>query len=562
MTFQAAPYRQSCENTINQYIRDATRLEAFTFAIDPLDIFELNYEVALDIQISSRIDNDIRLGALQSSEEHPVYRVVSDYENTLQTIIVEEIAKPRNFTRVKETVRNHSFGHLHQTCDLYRSQKTVSHCYHCPQCTAKGTIRCPECSGSGKTTCSSCSGAGYTTYTSNIQTSQGPRLQTNKRSCSSCWGSGKRNCGNCGGSCRVTCPSCKGHKYFTKISTVVTTAEPSYMPVYNGEDTPSYITEALYHYGMHQVDQLGSVTFLSEKETNEHALQFVYKAQCPFGKYKSIIKEKEIFWILYGKDPIIFESSNVVETLLIEDLVALEHSARSVNLLKPYIAQACKKSVRNFTESEVNQALIKLSVDTSNLEKTRDDLQRSVSVNYLEVTHKAFSKLTTAIKTWSLIKWILFVFAFLIAYAGSITLTELSPNEMSALSQDGLHWLPTFYHDLYKANGVLPFGTSIAKAWNYMLYPILALSLIPYLLRIFWLKFWLKRQLPYLYEWMVNQKRCPHKWISLSVITLLSSAFIINFAQIPIYNGSLLGILPIDLALSGIEKIKTFLMSF
>lgn len=559
MNFEQAPYRQACINTINQYIRDATRLDEFTFDIHPIEIFELDFDIALEVKISSRVMENEVLGIVKGNENNPIFSNSFDYQNALQALTEAEIIKPQNFQLVNKIVHDHAFGFLYQTTDLHHSTKTVGHCYECPQCSAKGIIKCTSCSGSGQKSCGTCSGSGYTARTTHVQTSQGPRLQTNNVSCSSCSGSGKCRCGKCRGSGDITCPTCEGKKYFTKISTVITIAEPNFMPVYQGDDTPAFITEALYHYGMHKLSQLGPVQFSTQKETSKKSLQFLYKAQCPFAKFKSIIKEKEIFWILYGQKPIIFESSNVVETLLIEDLTALEHSARVTNLLKPYIARACKKSVSNFTKSEVNQELIELSINTSNLEKTRDDLKRSVSVNYLEITHTAFRKLTKAINTWSFIKWALFAFICLMLYSTGIILAELSPKTLTTLSEKGFHWLPTFYHDLYREDGVLPGGASISKLWNKMLYPILAISFVPYILRIVWLRFWVKRKMPYLYKWMVNQNTLATRWVAISIITLLASGFILNYVQIPIYNGSLLGLLPIDWALNGIHKLQALI---
>lgn len=552
MVFQKEPYLKVCESVIHQYIQDATRLEKFAFNIDPLEAFELSYGIVLDVEISSRMEEDIQLGELRSTKVNSVFKDIEQYERGLQELIEREITNPRNFLLVKDKIEDHSFGTLHNSLDLYRSEDKVSYCYDCAKCSGCGSIECSDCQGSGTCSCNHCQGSGSIRCTQTVETSLGPKTQTVYRHCPLCWGSGKQKCRKCHGSRKITCPDCKGRKFYTKIATIITTAEPHYSLSFFREDTPNYIIEAFHHFQLHTLNNFGNVTKRHIAEINELSLQFVYDAKCPFARFESDIQGQTIFWILLGENPVIFESSNVVEILLIDDLYRLEQKAKIPNIFKPYIALSCRKVVADFTESEVNQDLIAGASDISNLEKNRNHLSRSVSIDYLKITYRSLKSLTNAINFWSYMKWSLLSFIFIYIYIFCFTLLFYSSTDLTLLSQDQSYWLTSFYHHMGKENSIWEF---FKVSWKEILFPLLAFSFIPYFCRIIWLRTWLKRKVPFFLKWMKLRNTAPKRCLSLGFLMLLFSIILLVYAKFPIYDGQFLGIIPIDLMMTLSQKI-------
>ncbi len=551
MTFNTENYQLKCKDTIDHFIKNATRLEKFAFNLEAIETFSLDYQIILNIHLSFRTENERHLGSPTSSPDHIVYDNKNAYTNALEALIEQETSAPGNLSFIKNKVLEQPFGVLHTTTDLKTCSERFSYCHECDECHGEGETKCASCSGTGLSTCNYCKGYGFVQETKTIDVNYGPkelqgfRTESVNVTCHYCNGQGQNRCDNCLGRGETTCTKCDGKRYITDTTTVIITAVPQYTPRFYREDIPDFIEEAFDHYGLYRLDKVGAVTYTDYQHIDASTLRFQYEANCPFARFKSIIHNNDIYWILFGESPILFESSNVIEILLKQDLYELESSAATSHLLKPRIFSSCQPAVQKFTESEINQELIQLTNSNPNFEKIRNQLNRSVSVNYVEKVHHSLDQISKAISYWSALKWTLAIFLIIILYSNAAVLFNMLPYEFDRLAKYSATSVPSFYEDIYRPDGTLLLWKAIGKLASHLLIPILTISFLCSLFRVYWLKMKINEKMPYLYIWMEKRDTLPIKWVQMGIITSIISCILIDYVKLPIYYGNLLGILPI-----------------
>lgn len=228
--------------------------------------------------------------------------------------------------------------------------------------------------------------------------------------CSKCKGSALLACSTCRTKGYVTCAECCGKGYLTNILTTQITTIPSFYLYFTSKDfdTVKYTETAIRNlktipqlnlYGRAKREQ---ITYDEKSRT----VRELYDLFVPFAEFSVAFNGKEFVWIVYGKDPQIFHTDDMIKTLLESDIENLCNIANKA-LSTPFLLLSSKEQVSIFLESEINQKILEHGYNASSV---RDHIGDS----YATKTLQAFEKLVKSYCLKSDIFW--FAIAFLIAF--------------------------------------------------------------------------------------------------------------------------------------------------
>lgn len=548
MAFDKNQYHQHCKQVIDRYIQDSTRLEHFNFDVDLIEAYQYDFDVALTVHLSSRISSYRRIGTVQANEYTLVYLNYHHYQNALKDHARAELNRPNALSDIEYHVLTSPYGTLNQAIDAHQYDKNICHTYECDTCNGHGRVNCSSCRGSGKSSCGYCHGSGQTQKSRQRHDSYNNQYHTEYyyESCHYCWGSGKTNCSPCHGSGKVQCNTCEGTAYITEVSTIYTVATPKYSLIFQQEDVPKYIPDALYQAGLHNLAQHGNVSLhMHEQYPDILAMQFAYSASMNFARSQSNIKDYHITWILYGDQPQILESSNVLEVLLQKDLDDLIYRGKYLPRSLPFSGFMNTKTIQKFTESEINQIMLEKQCEGKTIPQVREHLQRSVSEEYIAQSANALKKIILSTQRWSLLKWMI-----LCVVIGYVLYTSQAITEFHNAQQ--YNYPPkvfAFGDHAFKSFSI--FFDNLIGMSKYIGLKLLITFYIIFFIRRFWLRSWLKRagQVRF-YRWSLYFDFAVRRRLMPAIFAVLLTFAALYFAPITLdANHKVWGLIPSDMVL-------------
>lgn len=558
MAFDKDQYHQHCKQVIDHYIKDSTRLAHFNFDIDLIEAYQYQFDVALTVHLSSRINSYRRVGTVQANEYTLVYLNYHHYQSALKDHSSAELNRPNALSDVEYRILTSPYGTLHQAIEVHQYDKNICHTYECDVCHGHGKINCSACHGSGKSTCGYCSGSGQTQKSRQRHDAYNNQYRTEYyyESCHFCWGSGKTKCSPCHGSGKVQCHTCEGTAYITEVSTICTVATPKFSLIFPQENVPKYIPDALYQAGLHNLAHHGDIA-LHTRETYDDilALQFAYSATMNFARSQSNIKDYHITWILYGDQPQILESSHVLEVLLQKDLDDLIYRGQYLPRSLPFSGFLNTKTIQKFTESEINQIMLEKQCEGKTIPQVREHLQRSVSEEYIAQSSNALLKIITSARRWSLLKWMLLCVVMGYVLYTSQAITELYYAQQYHYSSKVF----AFSDHAFKNFSV--FFDNLVGMSKYIGLKLLVTFYVLFFIRRMYFRSWLKRAGTIrLYRWSNYFSLTVCRRLMPAMVAVLLTFAAIYFAPLTLdANNKVWGLISTDIILDYSMKIQQWL---
>lgn len=274
--------------------------------------------------------------------------------------------------------------------------------YHCEPCRGAGKLSCTRCNGSGNTTCSGCNGSGEVncsrcngTAALSCSTCGGrgqvseqvavhrvntadnrewTEYETVWKTCWSCGGrgnspcscgngrqtchqcsNGRVTCSSCGGSGSTTCTSCDGTGFQHATASITCRVQQS-LALRAGidEPEPKRVLESI-----RTLEELCALTTAEVVVANVGAGEVARTIRAPtwLTNIRVRASEQEIELLGYGDDAIVYDFKNVVGTLLIHDLHALEGALAAAPRLALRESAGLDAAIAEFLRSEVNAAI-------------------------------------------------------------------------------------------------------------------------------------------------------------------------------------------------------------
>lgn len=558
MAFDKHQYHNRCKQVIDQYIQDSTRLERFNFNVDLIEAYQYQFDVSLTVHLSSRISSHRQIGKVSSNDSTLIYWDHHSYQSALKEHSQAELNRPDALSDVEHYVLISPYGTLNKAIDAHQHNKNICHTYECDTCHGHGRVNCSACRGSGKSTCGYCHGSGQIQRSRQRHDSYNNQYHTEYyyENCSHCWGSGKTNCSPCRGSGKVQCHTCEGTAYLTEISTIYTVATPKYSLIFPQENVPDYIPDALYQVGLPKLQHHGDISLHThERYSDILALQFAYSATMNFARSQSEIKDYHITWILYGHQPQILESSNVLEVLLQKDLDDLIYRGKYLPRSLPFSGLLNTKVIQKFTESEINQAMLEKQCEGKTTAQVREHLQRSVSEEYIAQSSHALKNIIVSTHRWSLLKW-----TILCVVIGYVLYTSQAITEFYHAQQ--YNYSPrVFAFGDHAFQNVSIFFDNIIGMSKYIGLKLLVTFYIIFFIRRFWLRSWLKRAgQTRLYLWSNHFDFTVRRRLIPALLAIVLTFAALYFLPITLDDhNKAWGIIPADILLDYSLKIQQWL---
>ncbi|WP_024560500.1 DnaJ-like cysteine-rich domain-containing protein [Franconibacter pulveris 601] len=534
----------ACDNTIQTFVRDSTRLEPNALKVTPVEYIDFHYQIGLRLLFKAQTSTLHQAGSITAHADTQVYRTRPDYERALQAETSAVLARDKTLDDARARLIANPYGAWRKEEVVYSHPTRICLTDYCDSCRGKGSVNCRHCSGSGKTTCHSCSGSGQVmrqrSYYDHF-TKQN-RIEHYYESCSGCTGSGRVRCSSCGGSGDERCSPCNGTGVVSQITSIATVGTPDYHLIYPQADVPNFIREGLYKAGLPELAKYGNVQHAQDEvDYARRDVTVMYDASLPFGRLESPLPEADepIRWILYGVTPHILDAGHVLQTLLKSDLDMLVRQATPGKLLNPWVARASRKTVRTFMESEAHQAMLVENSRGKKGDMLREALNRAFATPYLDEALTSLGNIVGAVQRWSVIKWGLFTALFIYLLAPALVVYQ----------QQGVM-------DFERARIYLTFPIQAAST-DQLLYslkavailhglPMVAAALCGTVLGYLWRRGWLKRRFgKHLAAWSLEQKRVRNRWATGTLFTLAATLLLFYFFPVWITQDEMLfGMVP------------------
>jgi hypothetical protein len=284
-------------------------------------------------------------------------------------------------------------------------------------------------------------------------------------------------------------------------------------------------------------------------------MQFAYSVSMNFARSQSNIKNYHITWILYGDQPQILESSNVLEVLLQKDLDDLIYRGQYLPRSLPFSGFMNTKTIQKFTESEINQIMLEKQCEGKTIPQVREHLQRSVSEEYIAQSSNALKKIILSTQRWSLLKWMILCVVIGYVLYTSQAITEFHNAQQYSYSPKVF----AFGDHAFKSFSV--FFDNIVGMSKYIGLKLLIIFYIIFFIRRFWLRTWLKRagQVRF-YRWSLYFGFVARRRLMPAIIAVLLTFATIYFAPLTLdANNKVWGLIPAETVLEYSLMIQNLL---
>jgi hypothetical protein len=418
-------YHEKCRHVVEKFIEGKTRFDLKSPVLSDFKAFDFQFAVEISCALDADWSCKTFVGECVKGQSIGHYEK-QDCEKALQRVTLEELDNSEILTLLKQTQQAKAYYYSSEKFMLKNNAKQVSHVHECPDCNGYGAVTCPSCNGAGCVICSSCEGSGEDAYTFT-----GDILH-----CFYCKGRKTICCTTCSGEGRVRCKTCKGKQSFTDVYTLSVYATPTHRIVFPEGNVADYIVQAvdkatkssltLAGYG-----ELSRIKLVENPK--KRAVIDIYNAKVPFARFSTPSVKNTFNWVIFGKEPEIFDSGNILDFFLRDDLEALKKSAK---MSSPSVIT----SISNFMKSKSNQEILdwdgrtvqsnnKINLDVR-AEKIREHMGKSFSLEYIKDSLAAMEKRVRSICIHSNLKWYVFLslLSFFITWGapvvGSYPITE------------------------------------------------------------------------------------------------------------------------------------------
>ncbi|ELY4601298.1 hypothetical protein SM003_003974 [Cronobacter malonaticus] len=547
----------ACDTTIQNFVRDSTRLEPGELSVVPVDYIDFYYQISLRLIFNVRTDTATQAGRISAGLNTDVCHSRTEYERALQVQTSAILARDKTLDDARASLLSRPYGDWKSEEVVYLHPMQVCLTENCSNCHGSGSVNCGQCHGSGKTSCCSCGGSGqvlrHRSYYDHY--SKQNRTESYYESCSSCYG-GRVTCNGCGGSGNKQCSPCSGTGIISHITSLKATATPDYQLVYPQADVPEYIREGLYKAGVPSLGSYGPVALTyNDVDYARRDVHVMYDANVPFGRMESPLPEageEPIRWILYGVTPHILDAGHVLQALLKNDLDMLVRQATPGKRRNPRVGTASRKTVQTFMESEAHQAMLIEHSRGNRGDALREALNRAFATPYLNEAIESLGGLVSAVQRWSLAKWS--VFTALMIYLLLPVVTTWQRQGMMNFDT-GRIYLTAPGH----INGVWNVEAGLRGIAMVHGIPMLCIALVGTLVGYLWRSSWLNRQFGKpLTAWGKQQGRLRSRWLLGAVLSMVIATALLLVAPIWISQDEMLyGVVPVHEVIQRVVQWRT-----
>ncbi|EKY3231939.1 hypothetical protein SMY33_000857 [Cronobacter malonaticus] len=546
----------ACDTTIQNFVRDSTRLEPGELSVVPVDYIDFHYQISLRLIFNVRTDTATQAGRVSAGLNTDVCHSRTEYERALQAQTSAILARDKTLDDARASLLSRPYGDWKNEEVVYLHPMQVCLTENCNNCHGRGSVNCGQCHGSGKTSCCSCGGSGqvlrHRSYYDHY--SKQNRTESYYESCSSCYG-GRVTCNGCGGSGNKQCSPCSGTGIISHITSLKATATPDYQLVYPQADVPEYIREGLYKAGVPSLGNYGPVALTyNDVDYVRRDVHVMYDANVPFGRLESPLPEageEPIRWILYGVTPHILDAGHVLQALLKNDLDMLVRQATPVKRRNPRVGAASRRTVQTFMESEAHQAMLIEHSRGKRGDALREALNRAFATPYLNEAIESLGSLVSAVQRWSLAKWS--VFTALMIYLLLPVVTTWQRQGMMNFDT-GRIYLTVPGH----INGVWNVEAGLRGIAMVHGIPMLCIALVGTLVGYLWRSSWLNRQFGKpLTAWGKQQGRLRSRWLLGAVLSIAIATALLLVAPIWISQDEMLyGVVPVHEVIQKVVALR------
>ncbi|EPT7001546.1 DnaJ-like cysteine-rich domain-containing protein [Cronobacter malonaticus] len=547
----------ACDTTIQNFVRDSTRLEPGELSVVPVDYIDFYYQISLRLIFNVRTDTATQAGRVSAGLNTDVCHSRAEYERALQAQTSAILARDKTLDDARASLLSRPYGDWKSEEVVYLHPMQACLTENCNNCHGSGSVNCGQCHGSGKTSCCSCGGSGqvlrHRSYYDHY--SKQNRTESYYESCSSCYG-GRVTCNGCGGSGNKQCSPCSGTGIISHITSLKATATPDYQLVYPQADVPEYIREGLYKTGVPSLGNYGPVALTyNDVDYARRDVHAMYDANVPFGRLESPLPEageEPIRWILYGVTPHILDAGHVLQALLKNDLDMLVRQATPGKRRNPFVGGASRKTVQTFMESEAHQAMLIEHSRGKRGDALREALNRAFATPYLNEAIESLGGLVSAVQRWSLAKWS--VFTALMMYLLLPVVTTWQRQGMMNFDT-GRIYLTAPGH----INGVWNVEAGLRGIAMVHGIPMLCIALVGTLVGYLWRSSWLNRQFGKpLTAWGKQQGRLRSRWLLGAVLSMVIATALLLVAPVWISQDEMLyGVVPVHEVIQKVVQWRT-----
>jgi hypothetical protein len=250
----------------------------------------------------------------------------------------------------------------------------------CIHCSGSGEVRCSRCKGTAAISCSSCAGSGQLSEQVAVRRAnpddnrEWTEYQTVWKTCWSCSGrgnnpcscgngrqtchsctNGRVSCSSCGGSGSATCDRCDGTGFQHSTATITCGVQQSLaLRADIDEPEPKRVLESI-----RTLEELCALTTSEVVVANVGASEVARTLRAPtwLTSIRVRASDQEIELLGYGDAAVVHDFKNVVGTLLVHDLHALESALAAEPRLPWRESASLDAAIAEFLRSEVNAAI-------------------------------------------------------------------------------------------------------------------------------------------------------------------------------------------------------------
>ncbi|ELY6274647.1 hypothetical protein P2G74_13500 [Cronobacter muytjensii] len=547
----------ACDTTIQNFVRDSTRLEPGELSVVPVDYIDFHYQISLRLIFNVRTDTASQAGRVSAGRDIDVCHSRTEYERALQTQTSAILARDKTLDDARASLLSRPYGDWQSEEAVYFHPMRVCLTENCNNCHGRGSVNCGQCHGSGKTSCYGCGGSGqvmrqrsyYDHYTKQN------RIENYYESCPTCYG-GRVTCNGCGGSGKKQCVPCSGTGVISHITSLKATATPDYQLVYPQADVPEYIREGLYKAGVPSLGSYGPVALTyNDVDYARRDVHVIYDANVPFGRLESPLPEagdEPIRWILYGVTPHILDAGHVLQALLKNDLDMLVRQATPGKRRNPWVGAASRKTVQTFMESEAHQAMLIEHSRGKRGDALREALNRAFATPYLNEAIANLGNIVSAVQRWSMAKWSLFT--ALMMYLLLPVVTTWQRQGMMNVDTGRIYLTaPGHIDGVWNVQAGLQ-GIALAHG-----IPMVCIALVGTLAGYLWRSNWLRRQFGKpLTAWSKQQGRLRSRWLLGSLLAIAIATALLLAAPVWISQDEMLyGVVPVHEVIQKVVQWRT-----